>query len=72
MWSKKIAQDAIALVTRDAEDASGEPFVDVKRLLAGDGVRAHHRMLGARIARLVGNAVIGVLTTIVFAVMDRG
>src|SRR5215472_17380168 len=69
---EKIAQDAVALVPRDAEDASGESLVDVKRLLAGDRVRAHDRMLGARVARLVGDAVIAVLTTIVFAIMDRG
>ena len=56
----------------NAEDAAGEALVDVERLLAGHRMGAHDRVLGARIALLVGDPVIGVLAAIVLAVMQRG
>ena len=69
----QIVQDRVALVARDADDALGEAAVDIERLLAGHRMRADHRMFGARIGRLVGNAEVGIGAAIgVLAVMDRG
>src|SRR5258708_31866421 len=68
----KITQHAVALVAWNAENAPGKALVDVKRLLAGHRVRAYDRVLGARIARLVGDPIICVLAAIVLAVVDRG
>jgi hypothetical protein len=62
-------EDALALVQGDADDAPGETSVDIERLLPGHRVGAHDRMLGARVLRLVGDAVIGVLAAIMLAVV---
>src|SRR5205085_4995378 len=67
----EVAQDAVALVARNAVDVAGEALVDVERLLAGHRVGAHDRVVGERIARLVGDAEIGVLTAIVLAIVPR-
>src|SRR6266566_10079615 len=45
----EIVQHRIALVARDADDVPREAAVDIERLLAGHGMGANHRMLGARI-----------------------
>src|SRR5688500_3676964 len=42
-------QEAVALVLGEADDAHREETVDEQHLLARDGMRAHHRVLGARI-----------------------
>ena len=68
----EIVEDALALVARDAEYAARKALVDVKRLLAGHRVCPDHWVLGARIARLVGDPIICVLAAIVLAVVDRG
>src|ERR1035437_3031736 len=69
----EIAQHRIALVARDTDNVAGKTAVDVERLLAGHRVGAQHRVLGARIGRPVGDAVVGVEPAIDrFAVMQRG
>src|SRR5260370_35398441 len=65
----EIAQDAVALVARDAVDVAGEALVDVERLPAGDRMGADHRVVGERVALLVLDAVIGVLAAVVLAVV---
>ena len=69
----EIAQDAVALVARHADQAAGEAAIDVERLLAGHGVCANHRVLGARVLRLVRHTEILVEAAIDrLAVVDRG
>src|ERR1700756_2740509 len=69
----EIAKDRVALVAGNADDVAREAAVDIERLLARYRVRAQDRMLGARIARLVGDAVIGIKATIsLLAIMQRG
>src|SRR5262245_26227056 len=56
----EIGEDRIALVARNACYEAGEAAVDIERLLAGYGMGADDGMLGARIALLVGDAVVGI------------
>src|SRR5229473_4080235 len=64
----KITQHAVALVAWNAENAPGKALVDVKRLLAGHRMRPHNRVLGAGVARLVGDPIICVLAAIMLAI----
>src|SRR6476619_3417908 len=68
----EIAQDAVALVARQAVDVARKTFVDVKRLPAGHRMGAHDGVIGGGIALLVLDAEILVLAAIVLAVMPRG
>src|SRR5262249_28510431 len=54
----QIGEHGVALVAGDPDDEPREAAVDIERFLAGHGMGAHHRMLGAGVARLVGNAII--------------
>src|SRR5215213_1401247 len=52
-------QERIALALVQAHDVRGEVAIDVERLAAGDGMRAHHRMLvpgEAALLRLLAEA----------------
>ena len=55
----EVAEDPLALVAGDAEDAGGEALVDIQRAAPGDRVGADHRVLGARVAGFVGDALLG-------------
>src|SRR5712691_11690917 len=68
----EVAQDAVALVARDAVDVAGEALVDVERFLAGHRVGAHDRVVGIGVALLVFDPEIGVLAAIMLAVVPRG
>src|SRR5439155_4166995 len=56
----------------NTHDAPREAAIDVKRLLARDGMGADDRVLGLGIAFLVLHAKIRVLPAIALAVVDRG
>src|ERR1700710_1942968 len=47
----EIGQHGVALVGGDADDVAGEAAVDVERFPGRHRMGAHHRVLGARIAR---------------------
>src|SRR5438477_12429222 len=68
----QIAQDAVALVARQAVDVARKALVDVERLPAGHWMRTHNGVVGGGIALLVLDAEILVLAAIVLAVMPRG
>ena len=69
----EIGEHGVALVPGDADDVTRKAAIDVKRFFAGHRMGAHDRMLGARIGRTVGDAVISVEPAIGgFAVMQRG
>src|SRR5437763_787070 len=69
----EIGQPGVALVAGDADDEAGEAAVDIECLLAGHRMGAPHRVFGARIFALVGDAVIGVEPAIgLLAVVQRG
>src|SRR5437868_8340602 len=69
----EIGENSIALVLGDADDVTRKAAVDIERLLARHRMDADHRMLGARIGGLIGDAVIGVEPAVDgFAVVQRG
>src|SRR5262245_33172223 len=69
----KIRQNGIALIAWNADDVAGESAVHIESFFFGSGVRPDHRMFGARINWLVGNASTRVETAIHwFAVVDGG
>src|SRR5256714_12794299 len=47
----EIRENRVALVARNADDVRGEAAIDVERLAVRHRMRAHHRMLRARIIR---------------------
>src|SRR5258705_13479883 len=54
----EIAQHPVALVPGNADDMPGETAVDVDRFLPRHRMGADHRMLGARVGRPIGDAII--------------
>src|SRR5436189_2589102 len=69
----EIAQHAVALVARHADQMAREAAVDIERLAARHRMGAHHRVLGARILRLLLDAEILVEAAIDrLAVMEGG
>src|SRR6267154_3721073 len=68
----EIVQYRVALVAGDADDVAGKAAVDIERLLARHRMGTHHRVLGARIGWVFGNAVVRIEPAIGgFAVVQR-